>query len=401
MKLFDPGRVDPAKLGPKQPDERYFEFIETSSRPALRRVRALLDDWFDHYPDANKHELKRRLITNRVGIQSEFFELCLHALFRRIGAEVQVHPNVSGEGDNKPDFLIRLRNGFDFYLEAVVATGQARPQGDREKVPKSLFANIDLRLESSPYRFLATVISQGPSTPSVNLIVRRLKEYIAGLDHEEVKKNWEERRSGTPIKYCWEGDGWNIEFIPLPSSGTETGSAGQRQLIEFPHPEMVVCNDELDIRKSIKSKLGQHASTDKPYVIAVNGLGMFVDAYVFDNALFGSDQITLVQHADGSQSDEDTRGLDGVWLGRNGPKNERLIGVIGAPQLDVFQLSQTTLRFYENPYIDFPPKARLEGMTRVETHTGRLMEIEGQPLGKFFGLPIGWPNLPTNVVPET
>lgn len=389
MNLFDPTRVDPAKHGPRDHDEPIFHYLQTSSRSSVARVRDLLEQWFADYPDDHKTELKQRFVTRKSDIHSPTFELALHATFKQLGADVEIHPKVSDDTDKRPDFLVRLPSGFEFYLEAVIVRGQSDEEKNREQVAKSLYADIDRRLDSPDYFWAVTILEQGPAAPSAKQMVHVLAQYMAGLKRDEVGAQLEAHGFDTPVKLLWEDAGWSIEFLPIPKEAEAIGKPDHRPLGSFPMARAVCCSDDVDIRESIKFKVKHHSAVDKPYIVAVNAMNWSAEHEDFVNAIYGSDQVTVRTYPDGSQTTENTRGLDGIWLDKNGIKNQHVLAVIGAVQLQASSVAGCSLTVYENPYIEMPAEARIEGLPRLEPKKDQMIQVAGRTLGQLFGLPDG------------
>lgn len=391
MLLFDPSLVDHIRLGPSNHDEPSFHYLQTSGKPSSARIRDLLEQWFADYPEDQRNELKQRFVTGKSDIQSPTFELALHATFKQLGANVEIHPKVSDDTDRRPDFLVRLPSGFEFYLEAVLARGQSDEERSREQVVKSLYAIIDRRLKSPEYFWSVTILEQGPAAPSGKQMVHALAQYMAGLKHDEVVTQLEADGFNSSTRFIWKDAGWCIEFLPIPKKAEAIGKPDHRPLGAFPMKEAVCCSDDVDIRENIKFKVKHHCAVDKPYVVAVNAMNWSAEHEDFINAIYGSDQVTVRTFADGSLTTENTRGLDGIWIDKGGVKNQHLIAVLGAVHLQAWSVADCILTVYENPYIQMPSEARIEGFPRQELGDGCLVKVEGQTLGHLFGLPDGWP----------
>lgn len=389
--LFDPTLVDPAKLGPSNHDEPTFHYLQSSGNSSSARIRELLEQWFADYPDDHKSELKQRFVTSKSDIQSPTFELALQATFKQLGANVEIHPKVSDDTDKRPDFLVRLPSGFEFYLEAVLARGQSDDERNREQVVNSLYAVIDRSLQSPEYFWSVTILEQGLTAPSGKQMVHALAKYMAGLNREMVGTRLEAQGFDSPVKFLWGDAGWKIEFLPIPMKAEAIGKPDHRPLGLFPRKEAVLCSDDAEIRKNIKLKVKHHRAVDKPYIVAVNAMNCSATHEDFVNAIYGSEQVTMRKYPDGSHTTARTRGLDGIWLDKNGVKNQHLIAVIGAVHLQAWSVAGCTLTLYENPYIEMPAEARIDGLPRVEAHDGHLERVDGQTLGHLFGLLEGWP----------
>jgi hypothetical protein len=112
-------RTDP---GTKRAAESTYKFLDRVDDPALARVRATLNAWFDRFVESQGRaavsDLRGRLRAKQaLQFEAAFWELYLHEVHARLGFEVVAHP--SGPGTTHPDFLVS-RGEQHFYLEAVV-----------------------------------------------------------------------------------------------------------------------------------------------------------------------------------------------------------------------------------------------------------------------------------------
>lgn len=104
MNLFD--QVERTYMGPASNAEPDFPFLNRSARKEMVKVRNLLEDWFEAFPESSKIDLRSRFRSqdNRQH-QAAFFEIYCHALMQGMGFEVEIHPSSNG-GSTRPDFLV-------------------------------------------------------------------------------------------------------------------------------------------------------------------------------------------------------------------------------------------------------------------------------------------------------
>ena len=113
--------------------ETSYGYLNRSARLPEGRIRSVIDKWFSEYPPEHQHELKRRFQSkNPWAYESAFFELALHAMLRRLGCELEVHPDIPGASTH-PEFVVRPLVGSEFILEAVLASGQNEDEIVAEK----------------------------------------------------------------------------------------------------------------------------------------------------------------------------------------------------------------------------------------------------------------------------
>jgi hypothetical protein len=285
-----------------------------------------------------------------------------------------------------------LSNGFEFYLEAVVARGQSDEERKREQVVKDLYAVIDRQLRSPQYFWSVTILDHGSAAPSGRKIVNALSQYMAGLDAESVRAQVWLHGFGSPVKFLWEHAGWRIEFLPLPKKAEAVGRLDHRPLGAFLQKEAVWSSSVDDIRKSVCFKAKRHKAVDRPYIIAVNAMDISATGDDFISAIYGSDSVTVHTFPDGSHKTEDTRALDGIWLTEDGLRNQHVIAVMGTVCLNEWSLAKRSLTVYENPYTDGAVPAGLERFPRWEPRNGNLVRVQGETLARLLELPDGWPH---------
>lgn len=123
MRLFDD--ILRKDTGPAFYSEDYFTYLNRSARPEAEKVRWLLETWFSHYPQKEQVELRERF---RMAELSAFYELFLHELLLKLGCEVEIHPQKEDADGKHPDFLVKPPDGYCFYIEAVLATGESKEE---------------------------------------------------------------------------------------------------------------------------------------------------------------------------------------------------------------------------------------------------------------------------------
>jgi hypothetical protein len=104
--------------------ESAYAFFDRVDDPVVERVRTLLEEWFQHYPEVEeKRNVRGRLVSGDDGhFVSALWELYLHEVYTQLGFDVEeIEPAVPGS-TNRPDFLLR-RGPTRFYLEGRHAGG--------------------------------------------------------------------------------------------------------------------------------------------------------------------------------------------------------------------------------------------------------------------------------------
>jgi hypothetical protein len=162
MKLFS--NHQRTYKGPATASESDFEYLDRSARSKARKIRRVLQHWFNNYPDRSKIDLQGRFRSkNNQHHSGAFFELFMHELLNQLGCLVEVHPNTDNENKSTPDFYVKNREGLNFYLEATVATGMSQKQQAARARTSTVLDTLN-KLESPDF-FVSVIESGEPKTP--------------------------------------------------------------------------------------------------------------------------------------------------------------------------------------------------------------------------------------------
>ena len=109
-----------------------------------------------------------------------FSEMYFHALLRRIGYSVEVHPAPPSGSDKRPDFLAVRNDEPQFYVEVVLATDASAADAGARARADVVLDTLD-RLESPDF-FLDLRLRGAPNTPPPGSKLRRsLAMWLSGL----------------------------------------------------------------------------------------------------------------------------------------------------------------------------------------------------------------------------
>jgi hypothetical protein len=187
MRLFDDdGAIDRSDTRPASHGEPHFPYLNRSGRPVAMQVRSVLEAWFQSYPESGKLELRSRFRSpDSVPHHSAFFELYMHQLMKRLGYEVEIHPEVS-TGAKRPDFMVSKAGEDSFILEATLAVSMSR---EEEAANARLNAVYDaLNKVSSPDFFIGVEVFGTPSTPVPGKDLRKAVEiFLRGLNPDVIR----------------------------------------------------------------------------------------------------------------------------------------------------------------------------------------------------------------------
>jgi len=210
--------VERADTGPRPYSEPQYAYLNRSARPAAVRIRACLEEWFAHYPDDERPAFVSAF---QSPIDTQFvaaaFELYLHELLRRLGYQIQVHPENPTGKSGRPDFLVICPAGARLYVEAVLVTDVSDMERGAEARMNVVYDALN-KLGPTDF-FLGMEMRGAPETPPRAKGLRSaLAQWLAGLDADAVAKAMAVAgRSALPNR-VFEHNGWRIEFHAIPKS---------------------------------------------------------------------------------------------------------------------------------------------------------------------------------------
>ena len=306
-------------------------------------IRAGLERWFETYPEEHQPELRSKFRDRRQHV-SAWWELYLHQFFRRLGFEVEVHPELAGVS-TRPDFKVIGPMG-EFLLEAATTeAGIVEPgrDGTREgwivdalnAVPHpNFFVSLRFRLV-------------GQQRPRNAEVAGPVTEWLDRLDADEILAT-----SNLPEQEFSFRD-WRIFLRAIPKArewrGVHTGDV----LIGMGPATGGFVNDRGRMLAKLRDKSGQYGTPGLPIVVAVNLLSTFGDQRAVEQALFGSLAIRVPMGADTSSA-ETIRQQDGFWMREGQPLATRVSAVLEGPALSPWTVAQKWPRLWFNSWAAHP-----------------------------------------------
>jgi len=387
MKLFDnKERID---SNPANHLDNTYDFYDRSSLKQVNQIRNTLNQWFDHYPQSEKSELKTRFHSE---FSAAFFELFLHELFLNQGFQLEPHPDVPNT-TKKPDFLVK-GNGLEFYLEAKESTDKSNAERSIENRINKLYDEIN-QTETHNFFFrineLKLKTSEQPSGKRVRLFLeKQLINFDPDIITEQLKTNG---LDGTDsINY--EDDNLKLVISLIPKSKDARGKDGMRPIGIYPFDSFMGGADE-SIKSAIKKKATRYGKPDKPYIICINATSeKGMDHHDMMNALFGSLQISF--STDPNNKDEKwTRAMDGAFLNTNGPRYTRVSGIF------ITHVNTANIHVANHWLIKHPFAAKELVMDefklqKIEVIDNKIQTIKGDSIKEILNIPEDWMNLEIN-----
>lgn len=379
-------------MSPAKGSDLHFDYYERSSRPEIRTVAGFLERLFDEYPNGHhKATLRTHMCSSNEGFTSAFFELFLHSLFIRLSAQVVVQPEIPGVG-SRPDFHVTLATGAQFYVEAVVVSGDSHEEQRKDRLLATFYDYINENLQTPRFLWQVQILQRGTSQPSGSNICSELKKYEQTLEWEQVDQAWKSSiyQPFHPNGVTVTSRSWQFRFTPIPRR-REDWDTPERAIAVYP-VEGGICLPAQQIRAAVSKKRRQHPDLDKPLVIAVNATAMVAKEIDIERALYGSEAVECGIDQDGEpRPPRLVRNPDGFWFGPAGKQNDHVPFIIGFRRLCPHTIAKSTACVYTNPYIDLDPDILLPRLPRLVNSGGLPSLCAGDGLGAIFDLPDGWP----------
>ena len=324
--------------------------------------------WLDDYPSLERHELERRLASReRV---AALFELLLHAVLKRHGAQVAVHPTSVSKTANRPDFLAIFPDGHGVVVEATTVNELSMEEVSTSNAWAELLKHIN-RVESDFWIDVDIHPGPLPSPPPPKEVKAFLVRELAKLD-VTVERAHMESRIGWRGLFCEFVSGENILTFRLSPKmpihrGTTVNIAG---LGGYMWDGAVK-----GIEDAVAGKRSRYGELDYPYVLAVAVNAPSPWDYAADymeEALWG----------------HPSQGQGGAL--RHDGKTNRLVSGVAACTLR-WDLHQMRIVLYENPSAE---RTVSEMPWRLDRNVGTGTNVQlrkGQSVGEVLGLPVEWP----------
>jgi hypothetical protein len=389
MRLFDDApRTDAGRADYGEP---YFNYLNRSGRPDIGRIRSVLEQWFERYPSDGQVDLRAAFQSDdEVQHKAASFELFLHELVVRLGCRAGLHPSIPLTS-KRPDFLVESDDYPSFYLEGTVATGESRKSRGERARADIVYDALDNQLDS-PYFFLSLEVAKVPSPqPSARKLAHAISRWLQTLELTVVTAQYREGDgllSAPVLDYMDEG--WQVRVRPIPKSSAAQGRPGLRPIGMRGPIEAEWVDNRTPVRDAIVDKARRYGRLDKPSVIAVNVLDKWsLEPSEVVEALFGDETFTI--DPQNLATPRQGRAPNGAWTSASGPRYTRNSAVLVAHGLHPWNIGQSELRLYHNPWAERPYTSALTRLAQAIPGDGVIEWVDGIDVAELFGLPAGWP----------
>lgn len=262
-------RTDPEPAGAV---ESSFAFLNRIDQPFWQRVRDLTETWFAEFPREHSADLRARFRKDDPNQHwPAWWELYLHALFLKLGFEVEVHPDLI-ECGNHPDFRLS-RNGEPVtYVEAVCANTGAIIAPERHTARENRLIDIINEVPPRGFYVALEIESTGPDDLRRKTIKRPVEDWVASAGDDHVSPD-----------LVIDRDGWEIRLSAL-RGGQRTGAG---PLVSMGPMISGMIDDIGAMRMAAARKNGHYPVGDTPLTLAILQKNDPSDEDCVDRLLYG------------------------------------------------------------------------------------------------------------------
>jgi hypothetical protein len=360
--------------------ELLFDFYDECARTGYDEFRSVMNGWFSEVDAAHHSDFFSRM--QRGGNQAFgdcLCELIIHALLRRLGYNVDVHPTLEGRS-TRPDFALTSGSGERIaYVEVktIHITEEHTAQGNREN---PVYNSID-GIALPPGCILDyELVRGGTHSP-------RLAPLVADITQWAIEQAVA-ARTQTVYRRFSAGD-WVIELGLFSAGGASQasraiGSAGLGGGFVTPHR---------DIRKALNLKARKYGALDAPYLIVVadgkdqlSGTDEIRDAIT--EAVFGDEVVEV-----GQGQIRERYVQNGFWRSGKGPQNQHVSGVLLLPDIGLWRLRNERFQplLAINPCANLALPQNLLRLPHLAVKDDRWVFKAGENIADILELPSPWP----------
>jgi hypothetical protein len=221
-------------------------------------------------------------------------------------------------------------------------------------------------------------------------IKKNIERWLNSLDYNDYKNiKYGERFENLPKKLI-ETNGCKLEFTAIPRNKIKQKNKKSSLLsAHMSNVQQVNCTGP--IKKAIKKKGHKYGDLGKPYIIAINFGGLFLDQMSITEALFGQEVLLLNFDPDFKMESKRSRKLNGAWTSTQEPIYTRVSAVIIGKNILPWTIASNNLTLHYNPWTKYPLSGPITKLDRFILGKKHMKEIKGVHPRKIFQLPGYWP----------
>lgn len=339
--------------------EHPVDYLKGSSLPESVEVKNFLNNAFEHYPDEEKENLRKRIFNVDVArtARPAITELIIHEKLLMMGYDVEVEPAL--ENNKRPDFLATSKNS-KCYLEVITKYENLKEDDHKNKKfidelmqeLNSEFSNVgDATLWFSVINYPRGVIGQQAKKKRNSLIKDELKQLCCNRDSAKCNGD-ADKCNRDPIKWMCENSGACVEFQVrgvCVEFQVRNNVGVSKNFVSCIYDQKMLEIDVCEaVRKAFKKKGSKYGVLDAPLVLVVNLISDWTDIRFEIEALFGREYCLI-----GKGGPQLRRRADGVWSNVHGKQYANVSAIWIFDKLTEWRLNCEN-RIYLNPFARLP-----------------------------------------------
>ncbi|UBM61366.1 hypothetical protein LA303_08000 [Candidatus Sulfidibacterium hydrothermale] len=380
MILFE--KKNRTHLEPALHNENLYDYYDRSARKDVSKVRDVLNEWFECYPETEKHELKSRF---KKTFSSAFYELFIFSLFKNQGFAIIIHPKVPSS-NKRPDFLLK-KDDIEFYLEAKEARDKTIKQEAHQRRINQIYDSLNKIKSPNFFLRIEKLILKNERQPSTKKIISSIESELKKIDPDKVTELIQNFGfDGSPRIQI---EDINLKLVvSLIPKDPEYRDKGGMPIGAYPF-EVYWGGAEDSIKNSFSKKAKRYGKLDKPYIICINAIGSrFSGEYDVGNAVWGS--IALSWSNDPNNKDEKlVRQKDGLFFSDNGPIFQNVSGILITYAME-FNIPVSKYWFIKHPFSNHDLDFSHFEMTYQYAKNDKININQGKSIGEILNIETNW-----------
>lgn len=334
--------------------ESTYSYLNRAAGERWSRIRTLLEDWFAHYPDEHKEQLRKRFSTSDQGQHlGAWWELYTYSLYRCLGYSIEIEPKLDGL-DTRPDFLV-TRDTESMYVECTVVSASEGPITRNPGIEAAIYDAIN-QIPAANFLVGLQFKQEGKEQPRRKEIITDIGNWLKGLDPNDVRADIEAAGAASTLAVLPERDfafrDWILTCMAYPTP-PDNRYEGRRLLGSLPSPRTFIVRNAEHIRNAVRDKGGHYGtlgSLDKPLIAAVLSVNNFAHQQDVTDAMFGSIAISYIK---GDRSSvKPIRQKDGYWRGPDSGRGARVSAVLFSHDMQPWSVASHLPAAWINPWAD-------------------------------------------------
>lgn len=379
--LFD--QIERDFHGSSNHNENSYDYYNRSARKDITIIRDLLEKWFSSYPENEKFELKKRF---QKDFDPAFYELFLYSLFKKLGFEVIIHPDLASTY-KKPDFMIK-KGKLEAYIEAKVVNDKSATEQAFERKINELYDHIDKIICPGFLLQIDTLNVKTTRQPSARKIIDHIQREISKFHPDKITQEITQNGFEAIPKIEYENNDIHIIVKPIPVVESTREIEDKRAIGMFPI-ETFWGGSADALKSSINNKAKRYGNLDKPFIVCMNMLAS-KGSMDWDSktAVWGSQTVSWSLNPE-DRDIKPSYALDGVFLTSKGPRLKNLSGVF-VNRVFPSNIPNAEHSFFEHPFTENKFDFSKIELSAQFVKDRKIQTRKGKSLSEIFQIPENW-----------